>query len=181
MQKTEMETVKERYPGAGANCETKTKARTDTKSPTKKKTTEGRELETKLSRKTRTRGRQKLQPKLEEMKKDKNKETTEGTEGRERTSWGNRTRRVPWEQRNGNSELMTVTEKWTQGERSHYVGKHRYELRYGPDMQEVVCHYCGESLNATGKLSIRMKIQPLKGGWNAETRHRLIPEDTPSD
>ena len=46
-------------------------------------------------------------------------------------------------------------------------------------MQEVICHYCGKSLNAANRLFIHIKIQPQKGGWGTETCQKLIPEDTP--
>ena len=42
--------------------------------------------------------------------------------------------------------------------------KRHCEQYYGPDMQEVICPFCGKSLNAANRLLIQMKIQPRKGG-----------------
>ena len=64
---------------------------------------------------------------------------------------------------------------------SQHRKKYHGEQYYGPDTREVICPYCGKTLNATNRLFVHMKIQPQKGGWNTETCPKLIPEDTPRD
>ena len=105
------------------------------------------------------------------------------TSCRERTCWG----------KIGLVEFNERTEKWecriddcqeemdTSRKIAQHRKKHHGEQYYGPDTREVICPYCGKTLNATNRLFAHMKIQPQKGGWNTETCPKLIPEDTPRD
>ena len=124
---TDKGTDKERHSGAEAKDDTKTRAGTETKIAHKEESRSKKRPrdENEPGDKDKNEGGAEAESTIRrDEKRQDNKETTEDSKGRERTSWG-KIGLVEFNEkrRNGNAELTTAKKKWTQQERSHDIGK----------------------------------------------------------